>query len=154
MIFKKNATINIYSGAHGVDNGELTQKDEGTAIFHSNVCDIVPRLCHAFKDNVSKMGYTIERPKMVGKSPGESDVRYDHEYIATQDLGALIQDAATPGRAKPAVFFFAFCWSEKNELTNLMRELGIISVATMLDDKGEVTKEKSFLLDKGQLEIR
>ena len=34
-----------------------------------------------------------------------------------------------------------------------MRELGIISVATMLDDKGDVTKEKCFLLDKGQLEI-
>ena len=153
MIFKKNATINIYSGAHGVANGELTEKDEGTASFHLNVCNIVPGLYHTFGENIRKMGYTIVPPKMVGKSPGESDVRYDHEYIATQDLSALIQDAATPGRAKPAVFFFAFCWSEKNELTNLMRELGIISVATMLDDKGDVTKEKSFLLDEGQLEM-
>ena len=34
-----------------------------------------------------------------------------------------------------------------------MRELGIISVASMLDDRGHVTKGKSFLLDKVQLEI-
>ena len=109
MIFKKYAVINIYSGAHGVANGELTEKDEGTASFHSNVCNIVPGLYRTFGENISKMGYTIMPPKMVGKSPGESDVRYDHEYIATQDLSALIQDAVTPGRGKPTVFFFAFC---------------------------------------------
>ena len=154
-IFRKSATIKIYTGAHGLPDGELGETDEKTLAMQQNIRSFISGLQNDTETAtvIKEMNYNIPPLVLVGRSRGIKSLRYDHEYLLKGELKTLIRNASSPDFAEPIVFFLAFCWSDKNELTNFMRELGIISVATMMDDSGNITKGKSFLLDKHQLSL-
>ena len=53
----------------------------------------------------------------------------------------------------PIVLFLAFCHTDKNELTDYMREMGVIALAGMKNERGEITKGKLFKLDTEQAKV-
>ena len=58
------------------------------------------------------------------------------------------------GRENPFVLIFASCHSYySNEIKNILRSYGVYAVLSMLNDRGEITKGKFYMLDKGQKQI-
>ena len=53
----------------------------------------------------------------------------------------------------PHVLFLAFCHTDKNELTDYMREVGVIALAGMKNERGEITKGRLFKLDREQAAV-
>ena len=132
--FRQHSSVKIYSGAHGTSDGKLSERDVNTIAFYSNVCSFISELQNDpdIQEIVSDMDYKIESPVLVGKSRGITNLRHDHRHIMMRELKDVIKKTASTDFAEPIVIFLAFCWSDRNELTNFMRELGIISVAGML----------------------
>ena len=151
--FRKHATINIFTGTHGLSDGTLGEADEKTLAMLANIRSYLSELNADLESGsiIEEMFYKFPSPILVGEYGVKINLRKNHNYLGTEALSQMIKEASSPDSAKPHVFFFAFCWSHRNELTNFMRELGIISVASMLDDRGHIMKGRSFLLDKGQL---
>ena len=56
-------------------------------------------------------------------------------------------------REEPYVIVMALCFSDRNQLTRYMGELGIIAACSMKQERGEITKGRWFKLDEGQEEI-
>ena len=58
------------------------------------------------------------------------------------------------GRENPFVLIFASCHSYySSEIKDILRSYGVYAVLSMLNDRGEITKGKFYMLDKGQKQI-
>ena len=51
------------------------------------------------------------------------------------------------------MLFLAFCHTDKNELTSYMREMGVIALAGIKNERGEITRGRLFKLDGEQNDI-
>ena len=57
------------------------------------------------------------------------------------------------GGEDPFVLILASCHSYYSEIKEVLRSYGVCSVLSILNDRGEITKGKCFLLDKGQRQV-
>ena len=96
------------------------------------------------RDIINKRGYKLLNPEKVGKDRKDEDLKDNHEPILEDLFDTMME------RNKPYVIFLAVCFSDRNQLTEYMRELGIISVCSMKHERGEITKGHWFKLDEGQ----
>merc|ERR1711974_156217 len=81
---------------------------------------------------LSAKKYELPDPEQVGKKESGADLGIDH-----RELKNKMKELKKSNR--PHVFILAFCFTNKNQLTKYMRELGVISVASMNNERGQIT---------------
>ena len=93
---------------------------------------------------IDEMQYNLNNPEEIGKDRKDEDLRTNHEAIFDDLFNSMTE------RNRPYVIFLAFCFSDRNQLTYYMGELGIIAACSMKHDRGEITRGRWFKLDEGQ----
>ena len=93
---------------------------------------------------IEEMEYNLYNPELIGKDRRDEDLQTNHEHLFDDLFKSMTS------RNEPYVIFLAFCLSDRNELTNYMGEIGIISACSMKNERGEITRERWFKLDEGQ----
>ena len=87
---------------------------------------------------IKEMKYRLLNPDEIGKDDKDEELECYHGDMLEEVFDNMIYSP------KPYVIFLAFCTSEINELTQYMRELGVIAACTMKNDIGEITKGRWF----------
>ena len=144
--FVKGSKFKIYAGSHGDEDGKLSQRDI------TLLDGIVSALSWANNNRelegvIEEMGYEIGDPTFVGKTRKIQNLEYDHKRVITSHFDEIIE------RNHPYVLFLAYCFTYKNELTEYMGEMGVISVCNMKNDRGAITNGRWFKLDVEQAGI-
>ena len=99
------------------------------------------------KKVIQEMNYRLLNPDEIGKEDKDEELECYHEDMILDVFENMIHSP------KPYVIFLAFCTSDINELTQYMRELGVISACSMKNDIGEITKGRWFVLNEDQAEV-
>ena len=93
------------------------------------------------------MEYKFKNPKYIGNPRGNTGID-EMNKDEVDDVLELLKE-----RNHPNVLILAFCFSSKNEVKNFMYQHGILSFATLKNERGEITDGKMFLLDKEQKDL-
>ena len=96
---------------------------------------------------IEEMEYNLNNPEEIGKGRNDEGLKTNHEAIFDDVFNSMTE------RNKPYVILLAFCFSDRNQLTHYMGELGIISACFMKHERGEITRGRWFKLDEGQEDI-
>ena len=142
--FLKGTTFWTFCGTHGKSDGKLGDPAAKGMDEHKTTIDKIET---DFDDIISSMEYTFKNPLYIANARGNKGIdKTSKDQI--NDILKLFKDENCPN-----VLILAFCFSSKNEIKNFMYQHGILSFATLKNERGEITDGKMFLLDKEQKEL-
>ena len=142
--FLKGTTFWTFTGTHGKSDGKQGNPAGKGMDEHDNV---IGKIEDDFKDIIETMHYTFEPVEYIGRPYGTSGINSRQK----RRLDKILKDFKDQNC--PNVLILAFCFSTKNELKHFMYQHGILSFATLKNERGEITDGKMFLLDKEQKDL-
>ena len=142
--FLKGTTFWTFTGIHGKSDGKQGNPVGKGLDEHDN---IIGKIGDDFKDIIETMNYTFRPVRYIGKPRGTSGINL-RQKLSVDEVLELFVDKNFPN-----VLILAYCFSSKNELKNFLYQHGILSFATLKNERGEITDGKMFLLDKEQKDL-
>ena len=144
-IFPKGTQFSIYSGSHGSYDGAIAKPDQ---VIFMQLKKQLNKICEQEESIIDEMDYnglSGSDLKHISKSGGSL------ESECKRHMKDFFKDLIK--RDEHYVLYLAFCYTDRNELTNYMYELGVVAVAGIKNDFGNITKGKCFMMDEEQLDI-
>ena len=156
--FRVNSEFVVVCGIHGAENGELKEgdevfKDDYETMFkwcnsQWHYDEFSPESAQPFRlieERKYQMGQVIE----VNSKPDESN---DGKYVLQDDSKAKLKTTFEEFLVKcvPIVLILASCFSFNSQICDILRSTGLLTVLNMLEQRGEITNGKMFLLDSEQ----
>ena len=144
-MFPRGTQFRIYGGSHGSHDGVIADPDQ---VIFMQLKQQLKKICEQEETIIDEMEY--------GGLSG-SDLRHisksgdSLESECKRHLKDFFRDLIK--RDEHYVLILAFCYTDRNEFTNYMYEFGVVAVAGIKNDFGNITKGNCFMMDKGQLDI-
>ena len=156
--FRVGSEFVVVCGIHGAENGELKEGEEDFKYDYETIfkwCnsqwhydEFSPESAQPFqliKERNYQMGRVIE----VTSKPVESN---DGKYVLQDDSKTNLKTTFEEFLSKqvPIVLILASCFSFNSEICDILRSTGLLTVLNVLEERGDVTNGKMFLLDPEQ----
>ena len=150
--FRVGSQFVMVSGVHGCEEGDLLQGDD-----ESLVQDY--RMMYGWFRNHKKYGqlakmvenrkYEMNLNSVIGVT-SEEDKTQKGKFVLSKDSIMAIKNEFEQilDLEQPIVLILASCWSHRCQVADILRSTGIFTVMNVLEDGGNNTNGKMFVLDQ------
>ena len=82
----------------------------------------------------------------------EEDKTQEGKFVLSKDSTVTLKNefARILDLKQPIVLILASCWSHRSQIADILRSTGIFTVMNILEERGNITNGKMFLLDQEQ----
>ena len=94
------------------------------------------------------MGHVVE---VSSEEDGDHEGKYNLD--GKSKLALKSEFISILGKNNPVVIILAICWSHLSEMSDILSSAGLYSVIRMIEERAEITTEKSFRLDDTQINV-
>ena len=159
--FRVGSEFVVVCGVHGTEQGQINEYDEDfrydyEAMFgwcnnerHYKRC--APHNAKPFrliKERKFQMGHVVE---VSSEEDGDHEGKYNLD--GKSKLALKSEFISILGKNNPVVIILAICWSHLSEMSDILSSAGLYSVIRMIEERAEITTEKSFRLDDTQISV-
>ena len=151
--FRVGSQFVVVSGVHGSQEGDLMQGDEALTRDY--------RMMYRWFQNHKKYGpqakmvedrqYEMNLNSVIGVT-SEEDKTQEGKFVLSKDSTITLKNefARILDLKQPIVLILASCWSHRSQIADILRSTGIFTVMNVLEERGNITNGKMFLLDQEQ----
>ena len=151
--FRVGSQFVVVSGVHGSEDGDLMQGDEALVRDY--------RMMYRWFQNHKKYGpqakmvedrqYEMNLNSVIGVT-SEEDKTQEGKFVLSKDSTVTLKNefARILDLKQPIVLILASCWSHRSQIADILRSTGIFTVMNVLEERGNITNGKMFLLDQEQ----
>ena len=145
--FPQHSRFIALAGSHADAGGKLAEPDEKFVRDYKGMFKNLNQT-EKSKKIIEKRDYTMGEVKSIGTVRGKPSVK-DIEHLYTFKM---MREQLSDSK-HPFVLILGYCFSDINELNNLLILVGVMAVQHGKYDRGLITDAACFLLDDGQQEI-
>ena len=151
--FRVGSQFVVVSGVHGSEDGDLMQGDEALVRDY--------RMMYRWFQNHKKYGpqakmvedrqYEMNLNSVIGMT-SEEDKTQEGKFVLSKDSTMTLKNEFERilDLKQPIVLILASCWSHRSQIADILRSTGIFTVMNVLEERGNITNGKMFLLDQEQ----
>ena len=151
--FRVGSQFVVVSGVHGSEDGDLMQGDEALVRDY--------RMMYRWFQNHKKYShqakmvqdrqYEMNLNSVIGVT-SEEDKTQEGKFVLSKDSTVTLKNefARILDLKQPIVLILASCWSHRSQIADILRSTGIFTVMNILEERGNITNGKMFLLDQEQ----
>ena len=146
-VFPKRSKLIVFVGYHGDEEGNMGKKDLN---FIAELEGVLSKLEDENMKKIEENDYQISGNVVpIHKLPGKN-----MEESLWRKMKNKFEEIKLSGEDKrPLIICIASCWSDENEFKQFLYENGIVSLAFMKNERGLITNNRCFVLDKAQCKI-
>ena len=149
--FRVGSQFVVVSGVHGSDKGELKEYDEDLVFDY----EMMFRWFKNHKKYSREAKIVEERKYEMNTVLGvisEEDKAQEGKYVLSNDSTMTIKNEFERilDLKQPIVLILASCWSYRSQIANILRSRGLFTVMNVLEERGNITNGKMFVLDQEQ----
>ena len=151
--FRVGSQFVVVSGVHGSEDGDLMQGDEALVRDY--------RMMYRWFKHHKKYGpqakmvedrqYEMNLNSVIGVT-SEEDKTQEGKFVLSKDSTMTLKNEFERilDLKQPIVLILASCWSHRSQIADILRSTGIFTVMNVLEERGNITNGKMFLLDQEQ----
>ena len=151
--FRVGSQFVVVSGVHGSEDGDLMQGDEALVRDY--------RMMYRWFKHHKKYGpqakmvedrqYEMNLNSVIGVT-SEEDKTQEGKFVLSKDSTMTLKNEFERilDLKQPIVLILASCWSHRSQIADILRSTGIFTVMNVLEERGNITSGKMFLLDQEQ----
>ena len=151
--FRVGSQFVVVSGVHGSEDGDLMQGDEALVRDY--------RMMYRWFKHHKKYGpqakmvedrqYEMNLNSVIGVT-SEKDKTQEGKFVLSKDSAMTLKNEFERilDLKQPIVLILASCWSHRSQIADILRSTGIFTVMNVLEERGNITNGKMFLLDQEQ----
>ena len=149
--FRVGSQFVVVSGVHGSEDGDLMQGDEALVRDY--------RMMYRWFKHHKKYGpqakmvedrqYEMNLNSVIGVT-SEEDKTQEGKFVLSKDSTMTLKNEFERilDLKQPIVLILASCWSHRSQIADILRSTGIFTVMNVLEDGGNNTNGKMFVLDQ------
>ena len=149
--FRVGSQFVVVSGVHGSEDGDLMQGDEALVRDY--------RMMYRWFKHHKKYGpqakmiedrqYEMNLNSVIGVT-SEEDKTQEGKFVLSKDSAITLKNEFERilDLKQPIVLILASCWSHRSQIADILRSTGIFTVMNVLEDGGNNTNGKMFVLDQ------
>ena len=151
--FRVGSQFVVVSGVHGSEDGDLMQGDEALVRDY--------RMMYRWFKHHKKYGpqakmvedrqYEMNLNSVIGVT-SEEDKTQEGKFVLSKDSTMTLKNEFERilDLKQPIVLILASCWSHRSQIADILRSTGIFTVMNVLEERGNITNGKMFVLDQEQ----
>ena len=159
--FRIGTEFIVVCGVHGAPGGEMLEADEDFRYdyesmfrwFHDKARykKCAPKISHPFElveQRQYQMGTVVEISSVENPDhKGRYNLDEKSKLVLKSEFERLLASK------RPIALILASCWSNKGEISAILRSCGIYSTIRMIEDKGDLTQGQFLKLDCDQIDV-
>ena len=159
--FRIGTEFVVVCGVHGAPGGEMLEADEDFRYdyesmfrwFHDKARykKCAPKISHPFElveQRQYQMGTVVEISSVENPDhKGRYNLDEKSKLVLKSEFERLLVSK------RPIALILASCWSNKGEISAILRSCGIYSTIRMVEDKGDLTQGQFLKLDSDQIDV-